>query len=173
MSIIIKPMETEAEIRGKAYVHWKSWQESYAGIVDAGYLERLTLERCEELAFRYPDSILIAKDGDRVVGFAAAGRYRGTDGSDLDEGEVYAIYVLSEYQKQKLGYALMRHCLNRLHDCGAIYVWVLKDNHKAIDFYEKIGFRAEGAEKELLLGMPVTVIRMVISNSQREGDTSC
>ena len=34
--ILIKPMETEDEIRGKAFVHWKSWQESYRGIVDPG-----------------------------------------------------------------------------------------------------------------------------------------
>ena len=41
MEIIIKPMETEDEIRGKAFVHWKSWQESYRGIVDDGYLDRM------------------------------------------------------------------------------------------------------------------------------------
>ena len=34
--LILKPMETEEEIRGKAFVHWKSWQESYRGIVDPG-----------------------------------------------------------------------------------------------------------------------------------------
>ena len=164
MPYILKPMETEAEIRGKAYVHWKSWQESYAGIVDAGYLDRLTLEKCEEIAFRYPESVLVAKDGERVVGFAAAGRYRGTDGSDSDEGEVYAIYVLSEYQKQKLGYALMRACLDRLRDCRKIFVWVFKDNRKAIAFYERVGFRADGEEKELLLGTPVKAIRMTLSH---------
>jgi len=47
MGIVIKSIETEEEIRGKAYVHWKSWQESYVGIVDAGYLARLTLEKCD------------------------------------------------------------------------------------------------------------------------------
>ncbi len=28
---IIKPMETDEEIRGKAYVHWKAWQEAMQG----------------------------------------------------------------------------------------------------------------------------------------------
>lgn len=167
MPWIIKPMETEAEIRGKAYVHWKSWQESYAGIVDAGYLERLTLEKCEEMAFRYPESILVAKDRDRVVGFAAAGRYRGAEGCESDEGEVYAIYVLAEYQKQKLGYALMQRCLEKLSSCRQIYVWVLADNRRAIVFYEKVGFHADGEEKELLLGSPVRVIRMTFSHLER------
>ena len=30
MNIVIKKMETDAEIKGKAYVHWKSWQENTA-----------------------------------------------------------------------------------------------------------------------------------------------
>ena len=33
MNIILKKMETEEETRGKAYVHWKSWQEAYPGMV--------------------------------------------------------------------------------------------------------------------------------------------
>ena len=33
MAIVIKPMETDAEIRGKAFVHWKCWQEVYPGLV--------------------------------------------------------------------------------------------------------------------------------------------
>ena len=69
MAVIIKPMETEAEIRGKAYVHWRAWHEAYAGIVDQGYLDRMTLEKCERAAFKWPDNILVAKDGERVVGF--------------------------------------------------------------------------------------------------------
>lgn len=162
MPIQIKPMETEAEIRGKAFVHWKSWQESYAGIVDAGYLARLTLDKCEDLAFRFPESVLVAKDGDLVVGFAAAGAYRAEDGSKADEGEVYALYVLEEYQKQKIGYALMRRALEMLSGCRAAYVWVLAENEKAIRFYERVGFRADGAEKELVLGAPVRVLRMAL-----------
>ena len=145
MTYPIKPMETEAEIRGKAYVHWKSWQESYAGIVDPGYLARLTLKKCEDMAFRYLGNTWVAKVGERVVGFTAAGKYRGEDGSESDVGEVYALYVLQEYQKQKIGYALMRHSLSVLQGCRRIYVWVLRENQKAISFYERVGFRADGA----------------------------
>lgn len=31
-------------------------------------------------------------------------------------------------------------------------LWVLKDNHKAICFYEKYGFRLDGQEKKVMLG---------------------
>ncbi len=37
---IIKTMETDAEIRGKAYVHRSCRHEAYVGIVSAAYLGR-------------------------------------------------------------------------------------------------------------------------------------
>lgn len=160
--LILKPMETEEEIRGKAYVHWKSWQESYPGIVDAGYLHRMTLEKCEEMAFRRPEGIWVAKLDGRVVGFAACGPARENPGA----GEVYALYVLEAFQKQRIGWRLMRLCLEELARCEQVYVWVLAGNDKAIRFYERAGFQRDGTEKMLTLGAPVKVIRMVL---EREG----
>ena len=69
MSIVIKPMETDQEVRGKAFVHWKCWQETYPGLVSQAYLDKFTLEKSEERAFLWRDNILVAKEGDRVVGF--------------------------------------------------------------------------------------------------------
>ena len=156
--LILKPMETEEEIRGKAYVHWKSWQESYPGIVDAGYLARLTLERCEEMAFRWPEGIWVAKLDGQVVGFAACGPDRENPGA----GELYALYVLEAFQKRKIGWRLMRFCLEERAGCSRVFVWVLTGNDKAIRFYEQVGFRPDGAERTLTLGTPVQVKRMVL-----------
>ncbi len=160
--LILKPMETDEEIRGKAYVHWKSWQESYAGIVDADYLQRMTLEKCEERAFLWRDNTWVAKLDGRVVGFACCGPDRENPGA----GEVYAVYVLEEFQKRKIGWRLMRFCLEELSGCRRVFVWVLADNAKAIRFYEQLGFHADGEEKTLTLGTPVRVMRMVLA---REG----
>ena len=158
MPVLIKPMETEDEIRGKAYVHWKSWQESYRGMVDDGYLDRMTLAQTVERAFLWRDNIFVARDGERVVGFVGYGAARGEEGA----GEVFAIYVLEEYQHQGVGYALMRQALDELAGCRIVYVWLLKDNGKARRFYERVGFRADGAEKEITLGTPVKGIRMAL-----------
>ena len=73
MSITIKKMESDDEIKGKAYVQWKAWQEAYPGIIDQNYLDGQTLEKCESIAYRWPDNIIVAKDGDRVVGFVGYG----------------------------------------------------------------------------------------------------
>ena len=158
MDIFIKPMETDDEIRGKAFVHWKSWQESYRGIVDDGYLDRMTLAQTEEKAFRWRDNILVAKDGERVVGFVGYGPASGEEGT----GEIFALYVLEEYQRRGIGYALMREALSRLEGCRVVVLWALKENDKAIRFYERVGFLPDGGEKEITLGAPVKGIRMTM-----------
>ena len=43
-SLEILEMETDEEKKGKAYVHWKSWQEAYRGLISQEYLDNLTIE---------------------------------------------------------------------------------------------------------------------------------
>ena len=144
MSLIIKPMETEDEIRGKAYVHWKCWQETYPGLMSQAYLDELTLEKVEEKAFRWLDNLLVAKDGDRVIGFVGYGDHGA---EDPDTGEVFALYVLPEYQGTGVGRQLMDAALVQLAAFPRIVLWVVKGNARAIRFYEKCGFHLNGAEK--------------------------
>ena len=158
--IEIKKMETDEETLGKAYVHWKSWHESYSDIVDADWLNnKFSLEKCREIARKYPENNLVAKDGERVVGFAVYGKYIEDDIPEL--GEINAIYVLEEYQKKKIGYSLMTAVLGELSEYDRIALWVFKDNKKAIDFYEKVGFKPDGTENVFSLGTELTEIRMV------------
>ncbi len=145
MAVTIKPMETPAEMEGRGYVHWKAWQETYTGLIDQSYLDGLSPEKLIERAYRRPENTLVAKDGDRVVGFVVYGPYRWEDLPST--GEVMAIYILKEYYGQKVGYALMHTALKALSGYGRVALWVLKGNERAIRFYEKCGFRFDGAEK--------------------------
>ena len=159
MDIVIKPMESDSEIRGKAYVHWKSWQDAYSGLIDQAYLDNLTIEKCTEMAFRWPDHLLVAKENDKVVGFVGYGICK-----DLPEaGEVFAIYVLKEYYNKKIGYALMCAALEKLSEYRRIAVWVLEGNHRAIRFYERCGFRFDGTRKQIKIGTANTEIRMILT----------
>lgn len=162
MDMVIKQMETADEITGKVYVHWKSWQETYRGIVDRQFLDELTLEKCESIARGRFDNTLIAKDGDAVIGFVSYGRYRGDELENT--GEIYAIYVLAEYHGRGAGYRLMQEALSQLSEYPTIAVWVLKGNEKAIQFYMRCGYRLDGGEETLLLGSPVTAVRMILEN---------
>ena len=144
MPITIKPMETEDEIRGKAFVHWKCWQVTYPGLMSQAYLDAFTLEKSEERAFQWRDGILVAKDGDRVVGFVGCGQH-GPE--DPDTGEVFALYVLPEYQGAGVGRQLLGAALDKLSACPHLCLWAVKGNERAIRFYEKNGFRLNGVEK--------------------------
>ena len=56
----------------------------------------------------------------------------------------------------------MREALSLLKGCRIVYLWAFKDNTKALRFYERVGFRQDGTEKELVLGSPVKGIRMTM-----------
>jgi len=156
---IIKPMETESEICGKADVHYRSWHETYAGLVDEEYLVRITPEKCLDIARKWPENLIVAKDGEKVIGFVGYGKYR--DESIPDCGEVFSIYVLAEYHGRGVGYALMNAAAEQLTGFGKIALWVLKGNEKAIRFYERYGFRFDGTEAPIKLGTYNTELRMV------------
>ena len=143
MNIIIKKMETEDEIRGKAYVHWHAWHEAYVNLVNQDYLDKLTLEKCEEMAFKWHDNMLVAKDGDRVIGFVGYGD-RGEEAPET--GEIFALYVLSEFYGKGVGRQLMEAGLSQLKGYPQICLWVLKENKRAIRFYQKCGFIPDGKE---------------------------
>lgn len=159
MKITVKKMETDDEIRGKAYVHWKSWQEAYPGLVDQEYLNQLTLEKCETISYKWTENILIAKDEEKVVGFAGYGKYRNEELENT--GEIFAIYILKDYYGKGVGQILMKEALDMIKEYPKTAVWVLKGNDRAIRFYEKCGFQCDGREEEIKLGTYVTEIRMI------------
>ena len=80
MEFWIKDMETDGEIRGKAFVHWKAWQEAYTGFVSQRYLDEHTLENSLDRAFRAADRCLVAGNGAGVIGFTSFGPARGEGG---------------------------------------------------------------------------------------------
>ncbi|HFI0467056.1 TPA: N-acetyltransferase family protein [Streptococcus suis] len=165
--MLIKPMESETEIQGKAYVHWKSWQEAYADLLPQEFLENVyTLERCQDWAVRYPQNVLVALVDERVVGFTC---YGASSQEDLQEaGELYALYVLSDYYGQKIGYQLIQAALEKLQSYKQISLWVLEGNARAIAFYEKVGFRFDGVKKTVNLGAERTEYRMIFKQKERE-----
>lgn len=158
MHIQIRDMFPE-DIDGKAYVHWKSWQETYPGLVDAGYLSRMTPEKCLEIARRWPDNIIVAELDGKIVGFSGYGPCRnpGYDGF----GEVFAIYILKEAQGLGIGRMLMDAAMEKLNDFDSIIIWVLKGNDRAFGFYEHYGFRFEGIEAPIMIGTPNTELQLV------------
>lgn len=160
----IKKMETAAEMQGKGYVHWKSWQETYSGLIDDDYLKQMTLDACIEMAEKWSDNLIVAKDGEKVIGFVGYGPSQ--DPSLSDCGEIFALYVLEDYQNQKVGYNLIQAAFKELSAFRRITLWVLKGNDKAIRFYERVGFKADGTSAEIKLGTPAVELRMMLETQE-------
>ena len=163
MKIIIKTMETPEEIEGKSLVHWQTWREAYDDLLPANYQETMTLEKCRFFSQKYPENTLIAMDGKKVVGFISYGNFRD---EAIQAGEIIALYVLKDYYGKGVSEQLMHAAFAALDQFSEIYLWVLKDNKRAIAFYQKMGFTFDGQEKILELGKPVKELRMMCSSNK-------
>ncbi len=84
--------------------------------------------------------LLVAEEGDRVVGFVwgnliTYGFFR--------YGVIEELFVKEEFRNRGIGRSLVREILNRFKRLKAEAVFVTTDpeNKKAVDLYEKIGFK--------------------------------
>ena len=129
-----------------ARVHVDSWRSTYAGIVPAEYLAGLSYRNRESLwkqlltTDRLGTNCFVADTGGGdIVGFATGGPER--EGDRIYRGELYAIYLLEEYQRMGLGRRLVSSVTQRLLADGfdSMRLWVLEYNHPACRFYESLG----------------------------------
>ena len=58
----------------------------------------------------------------------------------IQAGEIIALYVLKDYYGKGVSEQLMHAAFVALDQFSEIYLWVLKDNKRAIAFYQKNGF---------------------------------
>ena len=163
MDLTIKQMETPEEIEGKSLVHWQTWREAYDDLLPPEFQETMTLDRCRFFSQKYPENTLIAMDGKKIVGFISYGNFRD---EAIQTGEIIALYVLKDYYGKGVSEQLMHAAFIALDHFSEIYLWVLKDNKRAIAFYQKMGFTVDGPEKILELGKPVKELRMVCSSNK-------
>lgn len=138
-----------------AQIRVRGWQSAYRGLVPQSYLDGLSVAEDAErrrghLAQAAAGVVnLVAEDaGGEVVGWACHGPYR--DGELLTpDAELYAIYVHPEHVGHGAGQALLAESVARCAAAGhgRLLLWVLKENSRARRFYERAGFRADGAEE--------------------------
>lgn len=75
-----------------------------------------------------------------------------TDIKDKDSLEVERLYVLPEFQKQRLGKQLMDFAAQQATAKNLTYIWlgVWEHNIKAINFYQNNGFEQFGSHSRML-----------------------
>ena len=137
-----KPDDAEAIAR----VHVDSWRVTYRGIVPDSVLDSLDVASRADVWRRAindtitPQRVQIAViDSREVAGFVASGRERTGDFPDYT-GEIYAIYLTTNWQGIGLGRDLFLAGIHALREQGheAILLWALTEN-PSCGFYRRMG----------------------------------
>ena len=136
---------------GISAVHDASWRQAYTGLIPHKALDTMIRRRDPKWwtrAIRNSTRIMVLETEGQIVGYATLGPNRVSALSQ--EGEVYELYLLPEYQGVGLGKKLFLAARQELTNLGmkGCVVWVLEDNAPAMQFYGNAGGRdiAEGNE---------------------------
>lgn len=159
-----------------AEVHVRSWQEAYRELMPQEFLDGLDpRDRAARYEFEggaeAPTTVVAVlrqRDGTGgegggdgpIVGFVTFGPSRDADAAGL--GEIYALYVDPKRYAGGAGRMLMAEARRRLVERGIdeAVLWVLRGNERAAAFYEREGWRRDGAGRvEQPYGIVSTVER--------------
>jgi ribosomal protein S18 acetylase RimI-like enzyme len=148
-----------------AKVHVASLNKAYRGVVPDSHFRDFTIETRterfrESLATRSEETYVAEQDGD-VLGFLTLGEYRDPDVSRESTGEIWGIYLAPQYWRKGIGRLLSQKAETILASRGhsEATLWVLERNDQARQFYEAMGFRTDGATKEVNLGALIPAVR--------------
>jgi GNAT superfamily N-acetyltransferase len=130
-----------------------TWRASYRGIVPDAYLDSLEIKSSR--VDRLRAAIDRADAGARVVGVADSQVIgMGIAGAPEDDqmpkdvGEIFAVYVLPEWQGRGVGRTLLARLISALQALGyqSAILWTLRDLPPTRRFYEANGWAFDGAE---------------------------
>ncbi|MGE7184258.1 N-acetyltransferase family protein [Peribacillus sp. NPDC006672] len=147
----------EEDVNGIANVHINSWQTTYKGILPDQYLSSLNLEArrknwLRNLKMLHNATFVAENAHGEIIGFAAGGPEQTND--PHIQGEVYAIYILKEYQRQGFGRQMINaviHELIRMEHKNLI-IWALKDN-PSCGFYKALGGQVKAEKTVKMAGI--------------------
>ncbi|MBI2253930.1 MAG: GNAT family N-acetyltransferase [Proteobacteria bacterium] len=143
---------------GIADIHVESWRDAYAGLLPDSYLAHLDHQRhtiAWTRSLAGPEErrhTLVAVIDDEVVGFATFGPSR--DGSPASEGEIYMLYVATDWREMGIGRQLVQAAFVALweYDKRTASIWCLAENAAAVGFYERMGGKRIAAPREERVG---------------------
>ncbi len=177
MNLTIRKADIE-DAAAIAHVQVESWKTTYAGIVPDAFLESLNQEdrmrSWQEQILAGNVSIFLAENETGIFGFVAGGKLR--ERLEEYDAELYAIYLLQEWQRQGIGATLGLALASELQAKGftSLIVWVLEQN-PSVSFYERLGavqvarkvINIGGVDlQELAFGWP-SLDRFITTGNQR------
>ena len=162
---------------GIARVHVEAWRATYAGVLPDGFLAGLSVPehtaRWTRMLGRKGDSALVVEDAEEgIVGFGSAGPAR-TDALPAGgwQGEIYTLYLLTDWQGRGLGRALIHGLFDRLAHGGMerIALWVVAGTPTRF-FYEAMGGRLIARRSEPFAGIMLDELAYGWRLDQQQGE---
>ena len=138
--MVIRPSQKN-DVPAMSRVYVKTWQETYLGVVPYGYLYAMSAPELEQGFLNEQQSrqviSYVAEDAGEVIGFISGGYER--QGDTIYNGEIFALYVMKNRQRQGIGTKLVSALAARLNyfNIYSMLVWVLVEN-PCRRFYTKL-----------------------------------
>jgi GNAT superfamily N-acetyltransferase len=156
---------TAADIAEVSRAYAEAWRTTYQGITPPAFVNGMTAggaaqifrESLQPNEFSYFFYVAEAPGG-RLVGFADGGKERSHPERGI--GELYAIYLLKEFQQQGVGRKLFDAAVETLLKSGmnSMVVWVLEPSPYR-KFYESLQGKLEPGRKTLVVaGTQLTLV---------------
>jgi len=146
------------DARAVARVHVESWRTTYPGIIPDRVIVGMSVDD-KAASWRQiiasqsrREAVLVASASRAgIVGYASVGPAQSLAGRY--EGEVFTLYVLTDWQNRGIGRALLKGSFAFLAGAGmsSALVWVLADN-PARFFYQAVGGKRASERDEHLWG---------------------
>jgi ribosomal protein S18 acetylase RimI-like enzyme len=143
-----------------AAVHDASRRKAYASMLTDAQLNNMTLDERTDYwherivaAGTNDFKVFVAEVDKAVCGFTCVESQRGGNRAEIDR-----LYVHPDFGGRGLGRALLNCAFDYVRDYGfeKVVLWTFEQNNPARAFYEKIGLKADGAERKWC-GMPKEV----------------
>lgn len=121
-------------------VYEESWKSAYKGIIPQEYLDSIPEGRWAPKLDKQGWGTMVCIDYGKIIGTSnfCKSRFEQFKGW----GEIVSIYLLPDYIGKGYGKSLMDAVLSELKKQGyeKVFLWVLEENIRARNFYEKYGF---------------------------------
>ena len=136
-----------------ARIHVESWNVAYRGIMPDDVIARTDLAYrtafwTERIADREWPVFLIEEDGETVA-FCQMIPTRDPEDDRTRVGQIPSLHVLPHLRRRGYGRLLLDEVFAefRRRDFTDVTLWVLEENRKARQFYERMGFAVDGGKK--------------------------
>lgn len=183
------------DVPAVAHVQAAVWRDAYGPLVDAEVRDAFTpaaFEPAWRQSLRNPPTplhrLLVATEGDTVVGFAAigpAGESETTDATDAPDptddkpqrtGEIFTFGVTPQRRGTGNGSRLLNAAVDTLRagDFQDVTMWVLAAAEQVRAFVTAAGLQPDGAWRDRVIaadGRTVREVRLIASLSDPDGPT--